>query len=250
MGRPRQAAPEGYMTPREVGDALGVTEGAIRGRIHRGTIPIMPPEDAGETPAGEQRYYIPNSWVEHELAMRNLPASRADTDEVALLSERLGAELKGVIEQGFEVIGRKIDRQREEVLAELTEQREAVLAELQKQGVNRSGQFAEIKNIAEQMLRMQQEFLEGRGRGTEALEALQKEFGKIRAEQAEDRKDLKAARDREQHYQEQNLNMQNQNLELQRRISEILHAVQQAEAERREQGTQERRSFWRRLFAG
>jgi hypothetical protein len=97
-GRRRDEAPPGHLTVRDAAEILGVTEQAIRQRLKRGTLPEMDPKLVTEG-GGEPRHYIPREAVERALAERDLPARKADTDEVRLNSDRRAAELREAIDR-------------------------------------------------------------------------------------------------------------------------------------------------------
>lgn len=103
MGRPRDRAPEGYLTVREAADLLGITQPAVRQRIKRGTLPTRPGDAA--------HHYIPREAIEQEIQL----AMAETTDEVAVRSNR-NTEL---VLEALAELNAAVCAQREEVTAGL-----------------------------------------------------------------------------------------------------------------------------------
>lgn len=79
-GRPREGAPEGYVTIRQASELLGVPYTTIRYRILKRRI------EAHEetTPGGEPRYYIHQDVIRRELERSGEVATTADLEEVEI----------------------------------------------------------------------------------------------------------------------------------------------------------------------
>ena len=78
-GRPREKAPAGYFTIREVADLLGVRHQAIRNRMETGTVPF----EKSLKPNGRPSYYIKKEVIEQEMKKRaggGQRSSEAQTD--------------------------------------------------------------------------------------------------------------------------------------------------------------------------
>ena len=178
MGRPREAAPEGYMLPREAAGVLGVSEETVKNWIRSERLPGR----EWVTPKGEKRYYAEAEAVEAEAALRG-EVARVDTvreaaDRVGLNSERLAGQIIEEFRAQGEKVGAELIRNREE----------------------RQAQHAELLEILGALREGQARFLAGRERYVEALEGLREEF-------AESRRLLHKTAEREKRYQERVLRL-------------------------------------------
>lgn len=138
-GRQPEFAPDGYMTPREVGARLGITASAVRERIRRGTMPVGGKDIVSQ--GGEGRYYVPASWVEEELKRREEVPTREDMQlHDDAMVERLG-ELAGILRESFADALSESDKR---IVEAINLQRQDIIAELKRGGKLRSRQFETI----------------------------------------------------------------------------------------------------------
>jgi hypothetical protein len=130
VGRPRDQAPEGYLTIREAAEILEITDQAIRNRIKRGTLPSR------EVVHGENetRRYIPKESIQRALQEKTLPATRSDTDEMVHLMESLAqrmlAQIVGEVVENRDTLRDAILSQEKKVTGAIDNQRRQVTERL------------------------------------------------------------------------------------------------------------------------
>lgn len=98
-GRPREEAPEGYVTMREASELLGIPYTTLRYRVLKRRI------EAHEetTPGGEPRYYIHENVIRRELERTTEVATTADLEEVEI-------SLEGEVETNRQVIEHAVNQ--------------------------------------------------------------------------------------------------------------------------------------------
>jgi predicted transcriptional regulator len=105
IGRPRDKAPQGYVTVRETAEILGVSEQAVRRRMDRGTLP----QRTETLQSGEIRRYVPREALTDISKDANEVAAKEGAEptvagEVVKRLDALTERLEQDAEQRQEVI--------------------------------------------------------------------------------------------------------------------------------------------------
>ena len=93
-GRPKDRAPEGFLTVREAAELLGISGTAVRNRLERGTLP----KNEIVLESGETRVYVPEDAVRRLAVQVPAPATSEHTDEIMLHEDALTKRVLGVLE--------------------------------------------------------------------------------------------------------------------------------------------------------
>jgi DNA-binding transcriptional MerR regulator len=207
-GRPKESAPEGYVTIPEAAEKLGITTSAVRGRIERGTLKAEEPIVEGHG----VRQYIPERELEKALRLKKQRDDGVTQEDLVELDRTQAIHVRDVLD----ALGGWAETIRAEV-----ERQHTQLVPLSEEGLENQrrllGQIEAVLNNQEEIFRFVRE----------ATAKMQE-----------------AAR-REEEFQRQNIEL---NERIAATFERMAAEADKMREEREAMGEREQRSIWRRLF--